>query len=69
MKHVKLDCDNSQCTGANCNACNLFICRVCGCAEGTLPTDCPGYEVADNVQDDIIAGKVDFKGGAWRHVK
>jgi len=50
-----------------CHACTLFICSVCGCAEVTLPTECPGYEVNDDIQYDVRTGIVDFKDGAWRH--
>lgn len=65
VKHVRLECDDPHCDGISCNTCNLFICAVCGCAEATLPTECPGVEVAPNVQDDIMQGKVDYKAGMW----
>lgn len=43
----------------------LFLCSVCRCAEGTLPSECPGSPVDGNTQDDIFTGKLDFKGGQW----
>lgn len=43
----------------------LVACDVCNCAEGTLPTDCPGVLVPERVQTLIHKGVVDFDGGRW----
>lgn len=39
----------------------LCLCKVCGCLEGGLATDCPGEKVKYDVQDNIYHGKIDFK--------
>jgi hypothetical protein len=43
----------------------LSECTVCNCAEGTLPTHCPGVLVPYRVQNLIIKGVVDFVGDRW----
>lgn len=43
----------------------LSECTVCNCAEGTLPTHCPGVRVPYRVQNMIIKGVVDFVGDRW----
>lgn len=43
----------------------LSQCTVCHCAEGTLPTACPGVRVPGRVQTLIIRGVVDFVGDRW----
>lgn len=43
----------------------LSWCAVCGGAEDTLPTECPG-ELMDAIQaEDVIAGRIDFVYGQW----
>jgi hypothetical protein len=43
-----------------CPFCNggLSACTVCGCAEGSLLTHCPGFQLAPEEQDAIYAGQV-----------
>lgn len=38
----------------------LGLCRVCGGAEGTLPTNCPSRRLTPEEEDAIYAGKLDF---------
>ncbi len=45
----------------------LNQCRVCKCAEGELPTECPGEEVLPEIRHQVLVGEVDFRYGAWRH--
>ena len=45
----------------------LAQCRVCKCAEGELPTECPGEEVLPEARQRIYAGEMDFLQGAWRY--
>jgi hypothetical protein len=63
-QHVRQECTDPDCTG-NCNLCNLFMCKVCKGAEGSLPTDCPGRKLTDAEEDAIMAGRLDFKNGEW----
>lgn len=46
----------------------LAQCRVCKCAEGELPTECPGEEVLYEARQRIYDGEIDFREGAWRHL-
>lgn len=49
----------------SCPICDggLSVCKVCGLAEGTLTTDCPGEPVPQNKEDLIYAGELDYRGG------
>lgn len=44
----------------------LAQCRVCGCAEGEIPTECPGHKVDYQYRQAIYAGELDFKDDAWQ---
>lgn len=44
----------------------LAHCKVCGGAEGSLPTDCPGRLMTAEEQDEVYAGARDFRAGFWR---
>jgi hypothetical protein len=59
---------HENCNNDNCFICDggLAVCTVCGCAEGTLSTDCPGYPVPDEKQQLIYQKKLDFIDGYWR---
>jgi hypothetical protein len=67
VKHVKSDCGDRYCSG--CARCDLFVCGVCGTFEGGLPTECPGYMIGADKEDEIYAGKVDFIDGEWKPQK
>lgn len=43
----------------------LAVCKVCGCYEGSLATNCPGAAVSADQQDRIYNGEVDFVEGQW----
>ena len=43
-------------------------CRICGCAEGTLPTHCPGKQVDSFAQEEIYNGTLDYIDGEWLEV-
>ena len=70
MKHVRKECDKKNRedhSERHCNICDggLFICAVCGGAEGTLTTDCPGNKLDEETQTRIYVGHIDFKDGVW----
>lgn len=49
---------------------SLAHCKVCGGAEGSLPTLCPGRRMTEQEERDVYAGRLDFtngpmSGGAW----
>lgn len=50
----------------NCQACVLSLCKACGGAEASLPTDCPGRKMTAYEEDNVQAGNVDFVKGEWR---
>ena len=66
MKHTWYKCP-TNCDNPHCNFCRggLGLCTVCNCAEGTLPTDCPGEKVNEKIQNKIYAAKLDFIKGKW----
>jgi len=43
----------------------LAWCKVCGGAEGSLPTHCPGEHMERRVEDRVYAGVLDFVDGEW----
>jgi hypothetical protein len=49
---------------------DLSHCKVCGGAEGSLPTLCPGRRLTEEEETAIYAGQLDFNhgpmsGGGW----
>ncbi|MEW6115633.1 MAG: hypothetical protein AB1553_01875 [Nitrospirota bacterium] len=59
------ECD---CGGTgHCNICDggLAICKICGGAEGSLPTECPGEKMIAHQDEAVYAGKLDFFNGQW----
>ena len=63
--HKQLECKDPDC-GGMCNACCLAICTVCGGAEGSLPTECPGVEMTTQESCMVLEGITDYYDGAWR---
>jgi len=51
----------------HCPICDggLCHCVVCGGAEGTLTTECPGVRVSEAMHDSVYAGRLDFRDGQW----
>lgn len=47
----------------------LSICKICGGAEGSLTTDCPGVVMTTEQGDAVYAGRLDYQGGAWIGLK
>jgi hypothetical protein len=43
----------------------LGMCKICRCAEGTLPTNCPGYPIGFDAEKEIYKGILDFIGNEW----
>jgi len=60
MDHVRAEC-KGNCDPYGCNLCNLFICVICNGAEGSLPTDCPGVKMMEEQEQQIYAGKLDYR--------
>jgi len=43
----------------------LAHCKICGGAEGSLTTACPGRRLAASMDDAVYAGDFDFNGASW----
>ena len=62
MKHVKHECDEVECMV--CDG-GLFVCTVCGGAEGALTTECCGRRMSGAEINDVFNGKKNFIFGRW----
>lgn len=62
-----LETHGPECQVPHCNICDggLAYCKVCGGAEASLPTECPGEKMSSQTADDVVACRMDFKGGQW----
>lgn len=67
MKHVFHKCVPGD--EDTCQICNggLSLCNVCGGAEASLPTDCPGIRLTSADLDEIQSGAKDYVNGFWNH--
>lgn len=65
MEHNFVKHENCHLT--SCAICEggLGLCKVCGCFEGQLATECPGFDVGSEIGDLIWKGVVDFVKGDW----
>ena len=43
----------------------IAACSVCGGAEASLPTECPGEAMTGERQNEVQFCKVDFVQGKW----
>jgi hypothetical protein len=43
----------------------LALCKCCGGLEGSLATECPGFDIGEEIADMIHKGLIDFKDGGW----
>lgn len=44
-----------------CTACVLSLCTVCGGAEASLPTDCPGRRMTTTELDEVQEQLLDYR--------
>lgn len=44
----------------------LVSCDVCGGAEASLPTDCPGIIMPTIIANLVQAGELDYRGERWQ---
>jgi len=54
-----------RCESEWCKACpgGLSLCQVCGGAEGTLPTDCPGVKMDEDTSNAVWSSRLDYVYG------
>jgi hypothetical protein len=67
--HVLYVCDGKKCAEqSTCMFCDggLSNCTRCGAFEGAWPDSCPGERMTDEQSDDVYAGQLNFRDGAWR---
>lgn len=64
MEHTWYVCNGGH-EYPGCMFCDggLSSCTVCGGAEGSLPTDCPGVEMTKQQADGVYAGSIDYREG------
>lgn len=65
MNHIWVQ--HTNCNNPTCWSCagGLSICSVCGLYEGSLTTDCPGYQCYGEKSDAVYKGEIDFVAGQW----
>ena len=67
MKHDFKTPEECTCNkfSTNCPICDggLAYCKVCGGAEGSLTTDCPGERVNQELDEAVYAGSWDYREG------
>jgi len=63
--HTRETCDPPCDEMKGCCACNLFCCGVCGGAEGSLPTECPGTKMSQALDHLVYKSTLDFREGQW----
>lgn len=51
-----------------CEHCCLDVCSVCGGAEGTLTTDCPGVTVDHDKQQEVFETSLDYTDARGWHL-
>lgn len=73
MKHVWYKCP-SPCEryhNGHCVYCDggLSFCTVCKGGEAELTKDCPGEVTTEDQRERVMAGEIDFVGGAWHALK
>ena len=63
--HVEVVCKGCE---RGCMFCEggLWACDTCGGLEGAMPTQCPGRAMSMTLVDDVYAGRLDFRRGAWQ---
>lgn len=66
LNHTAFECVQ-PCEKQHCHFCEggLLYCTVCGGAESSAPTHCPGVRMAEEVQEYVTAEMIDFKNGQW----
>ncbi len=64
-EHTRDTCDPPCDEMKGCMACNLFCCGVCGGAEGSLPSECPGTKMSNETSELVFKSTLDFKDGHW----
>ena len=52
----------------NCEHCQLAVCEVCGGAEGSLTTDCPGVRITYERHQELMETNLDYTDARGWHL-
>lgn len=63
--HVDVKCTNDYCVGCVFCTGGLSACTVCGGAESSMPSTCPGELMDEETSNAVQAQRRDFRGGKW----
>lgn len=67
-QHIRQRCRCGEGTCWHCGG-GLFMCKTCGGAEGSVPTDCPGERMDEATENQVYAGQLNFiRGPGWVRV-
>lgn len=60
-----------RCWHANCAICvgGFAYCTVCGGAEASLPSECPGRKMTREEHERVYNGELNFADGKWIELK
>lgn len=61
-RHTRQECNHPDGDYTHCGYCmgGLFMCSVCGGAEGELTTDCCGHSLTPAVREQCYAGRLNY---------
>lgn len=62
-RHIQAKCSSKHCSG--CYHCELAVCEVCNCVEGSLTTHCLGEKIDLDTQERIYKQGHDFYNNRW----
>lgn len=62
--------EHENCQELHCHICDggLAVCTVCGGAEGSLTTECPGVRMTALESEYVYSGDLDFINGRWEEI-
>ncbi len=56
-----------DCEKAHCIYCHggLSFCTTCNGGEASLPSECPGKPMSEEMENAVCRGRIDFQNGKW----
>lgn len=63
--HIPVKCTDPECNGCMFCAGGLYACEVCGGAEGSMTTQCPGRRLSADELEQVYAQRRDFNQNRW----
>lgn len=67
IMHTPTKCTHDPTANIHCPICDggLFVCSVCGAAEGELTSECPQTKMTDDQRTAVFEGRLDYRAGQW----